>query len=79
MNFIYFLIVGAAAGWIAGQMMKGKGFGLLGNLIVGIIGSFIGGFAFGLLQIHAGGLIGELVAAVVGAVILLWLIGKLKK
>ena len=79
MNLILFLVIGALAGWIAGQLMKGKGFGLVGNLIVGIVGAFIGGLVFGLFGLESAGLIGELVAAVVGAVILLWIIGKVKK
>ncbi len=78
MSLLYFLIIGAVAGWLAGQIMKGKGFGLLGNLVVGIVGSFIGGFLFGFLQIRAFGSLGELVAAVIGAMVLLWLIAKIK-
>lgn len=49
MNLIFFLIIGALAGWIAGQLTKGRGFGLLGNLGLGVLGSIIGGFALGLL------------------------------
>ncbi len=79
MNFLWFLIIGALAGWIAGQIMKGSGFGLLGNLIVGIIGGVLGGFLFGLLGIGGSGLIGSLVTATIGAVVLLWIVGKLKK
>ena len=58
MNFILFLIIGAIAGWLAGRIMKGRGFGIIGNLIVGIIGAFIGGFVFSLLGIATYGLIG---------------------
>ncbi len=79
MSFLYFLLIGAAAGWLAGQLMKGKGLGLWGNLGVGMAGSFLGGLLFGLLQIRAVGFLGELIAAVAGAVLLLWIIGKLKK
>lgn len=78
-NLLYFLIIGAIAGWLAGKIMKGKGFGLIGNLIVGIIGAFIGGFVFNLLNISAAGLIGALVTALVGAIILLWLVSVIKK
>ena len=59
--------------------MKGGGFGLLGNIIVGIIGAVVGGFLFGALGIAAGGLIGSIVTATVGAVVLLFLIGLIKK
>lgn len=73
---IIFLAIGAVAGWLAGNLMKGGGFGLLGNIIVGIIGAVLGGFVFGLLGISAGGLIG---AATAGAALLLFLIGLIKK
>jgi uncharacterized membrane protein YeaQ/YmgE (transglycosylase-associated protein family) len=79
MNIIYFLIIGLIAGWLAGQILKGKGFGLMGNLIVGCIGALLGGYLFALLGISAYGLIGSLVAALIGAIILLWIIGLIKK
>jgi len=79
MNLLWFLIIGAVAGWLAGQIMKGKGFGLIGNLVVGIIGAFIGGLVFDALNIAAYGLIGSLIAALVGAIILLWIISLIKK
>ena len=79
MNLIWFLIIGLIAGWLAGLIMKGKGFGLVGNLIVGVIGALLGGWLFDLLGIGAHGLIGSLVAALVGAIILLFLIGLVKK
>jgi uncharacterized membrane protein YeaQ/YmgE (transglycosylase-associated protein family) len=78
MSLIGFLIIGLIAGWLAGKIMRGGGFGLVGNLIVGVIGALIGGFTFGLLGLKAGGFVGSLVTATVGAVILLWLIGVLK-
>ena len=71
MNLIWFLIIGGLAGWLAGLIMKGKGFGVLANIGIGIVGSFIGGFLFGLLQLSAHGAIGRLVTATVGAVLLL--------
>ena len=79
MNLLWFLIIGAIAGWLAGQIMKGKGFGLIGNLIVGVIGAIIGGFVFDALGIAAYGLIGSLIAALVGAIILLWIVSLIKK
>ncbi len=78
-SLIIFLAIGAVAGWLAGLIMKGRGFGLLGNIIVGIVGAIMGGFVFGLLGIKAGGLIGVIVTATVGAVILLALISVVKK
>jgi uncharacterized membrane protein YeaQ/YmgE (transglycosylase-associated protein family) len=59
--------------------MKGGGFGLLGNIIIGIVGGVVGGFLFRLLAIAAGGLIGSIVTATVGAVVLLYLVGLVKK
>jgi uncharacterized membrane protein YeaQ/YmgE (transglycosylase-associated protein family) len=67
------------AGWLAGLIMKGRGFGVLANIGIGIVGSFVGGFLFGLLQLHAGGRIGELVTATVGAVLLLAVVSVIKK
>ncbi|KRS21641.1 transglycosylase [Alishewanella sp. WH16-1] len=79
MNFILFLIIGAVAGWLAGNIMKGRGFGVLGNMVVGIVGSFLGGMLFGALGLKAFGLIGSLITATVGAVVLLYLISLMKK
>jgi len=79
MNIILFLMIGLIAGWLAGKIMKGKGFGLVGNLIVGVVGALIGGFVFDALNIAAAGIVGSLIAALVGALILLWVIGLIKK
>lgn len=76
-NILVFLAIGAVAGWIAGQLMKGGGFGLLGNIIIGIVGSFVGGFLFG--RFISGGLIGVIVTATLGAVVLLAVVKLLKK
>ena len=78
-SLITFLVVGALVGWLAGIIVKGKGFGAIGNIIVGIVGSVIGGFVFGLLGITTGGLLGSIVMATIGAVILLFLIRVIKK
>jgi uncharacterized membrane protein YeaQ/YmgE (transglycosylase-associated protein family) len=78
-GLLIFLAIGAVAGWLAGTLMKGGGFGLLGNIVVGIIGAVVGGFVFGLLGITAGGLIGSIVTATAGAVLLLFLVGLIKK
>ncbi len=80
MELVYFLLIGAAAGWLAGQFMKGKGFGVLGNIVVGILGGILGGFLFGLLGIGTeGGIVGALITAFVGAVVLLLLLGMTRK
>jgi len=78
MHWLWFLIIGTVAGWLAGKIMRGHGFGLVGDLVVGIFGSLVGGFLFRLLGIASFSLIGSLVTATVGAVVLLWLIHRLK-
>ncbi|NKB81574.1 MAG: GlsB/YeaQ/YmgE family stress response membrane protein [Nitrospirales bacterium] len=78
-GLIMFLAIGAIAGWLAGMFMKGGGFGLLGNIVVGILGAIVGGFVFGLLGISAGGVIGSIVTATIGAALLLFIIAVMKK
>ncbi|MFC2133660.1 GlsB/YeaQ/YmgE family stress response membrane protein [Bacteroidota bacterium] len=79
MGIIYFLLIGAIAGWLAGLIMKGKGFGLFVNMIVGCIGAVLGGYVFDILEINAYGFVGSLVTALIGALILLWFISLFKK
>jgi uncharacterized membrane protein YeaQ/YmgE (transglycosylase-associated protein family) len=79
MDLLGFLIVGLIAGWIADMLVKGSNFGLVGDLVVGVIGAFIGGFLFNLLGIDAYGLIGNILMAVVGAVVLLLLLNAFNR
>jgi len=79
MDIIWFLIIGIVAGWLAGKIMRGGGFGLIGDLVVGVIGAVLGGFLFGMLGLSANGLIGSLVTATVGAIVLLFLIHLFKR
>ena len=80
MDFLYFILIGAAAGWLGGKFMKGTGFGLLGNIVVGIIGGFLGGFLFGVFGLSSdGSMIGSLVTATVGAIVLLYIVKLVKK
>ena len=79
LNFLLYLAMGAVAGWLAGQIMKGGGFGLLWNIIIGIIGGFIGGWLMSLLNIQKGGLVWELIVSVIGAVVLLFVVSLIKK
>jgi uncharacterized membrane protein YeaQ/YmgE (transglycosylase-associated protein family) len=76
---IWEIVIGIIAGWLAGLIVKGRGMGLLVDLIVGIVGSLIGGFIAGLIGLAAYGLLGRLVIAVAGAVILLFLVRAIKK
>lgn len=79
MTWIWFLIVGAVAGWLAGQVMKGRGFGLLGNIVVGVLGAVIGGWLARPLGIAASGLVGTLLVAVGGAIVLLFVVSLIRK
>jgi uncharacterized membrane protein YeaQ/YmgE (transglycosylase-associated protein family) len=74
MDLLYSLLIGLAAGFLAGQLTKGSGFGWIGNLIVGALGALFGGLVFGLLGMSAGNLLGRLISATVGAVLLLFLL-----
>jgi uncharacterized membrane protein YeaQ/YmgE (transglycosylase-associated protein family) len=78
-HLLLFLVIGVLAGFLAGKIMKGGGYGLVGDLIVGVIGSFIGVWVFGLFGIEAGGILGLLVASVIGALLLLYVIRLAKK
>lgn len=79
MEILWFLLIGIAAGWLAGVIMKGGSFGLVGDLVVGVIGAILGGFLFGLLGLEAVGLIGSLVTATVGAIVLIVILRALRR
>jgi len=79
MNFIIFIIIGAVAGWLAGTLMKGGGYGFIVNAILGIIGGVFGGWIFGVLGISVGGDFGSFITAVVGAVLIIFIAGLFKK
>jgi len=79
MHILWFLLIGLAAGWLAGMIMKGGSYGLVGDLVVGVIGALLGGFLFRLLGIAAGGLLGALVTALVGAIVLIALLRVIKR
>jgi uncharacterized membrane protein YeaQ/YmgE (transglycosylase-associated protein family) len=79
MYLLWEILIGIAAGYLAGQIVKGHGMGVLVDLIVGIIGSLIGGWIFGMLGLGAYGLAGQLVVATVGAVVLLLLVRLIKR
>jgi uncharacterized membrane protein YeaQ/YmgE (transglycosylase-associated protein family) len=78
-GLIWWIIVGLVAGWAAGKIMKGSGYGPLMDIALGIIGAVIGGFLLGLVGIHSEGLIGSIIVAIFGAVFLIWLSRRLKK
>ena len=78
-QWIWFLLVGLIAGWLAGQVMRGSGYGFIGDLIVGVLGALLGGWLFGKLGIAVGGLLGAIVMAFVGAIILVWVLRLFKR
>lgn len=78
-SLIWFLLIGLAAGWLAGMLMKGGGYGLIGDLIIGVIGALLGGWLFSVLGIAAGGLLGALITAFVGACLLIFLLRVIKR
>ena len=79
-SLIVLIIVGAIAGWLAGIIVKGVGFGLIGNIVVGIVGAFIGSWLLPQFGIHiGGGIIAAVIDATIGAVILLVIIGLIKR
>jgi uncharacterized membrane protein YeaQ/YmgE (transglycosylase-associated protein family) len=79
MQFVWFILVGLVAGWLAGVLMKGGGFGVVGDIIIGVIGALIGGFLFSSLGISAGGgLLGTIIVATIGAVVLIFILRLVK-
>ena len=79
LDLIYFLLIGLAAGWLAGKLMTGQSFNVVGNLVVGVVGAVLGGFVFRLVGLAATGLLGSLICATAGAILLLFLLQKFGK
>ena len=80
MGFLWFLLVGLIAGWLAGMLVKGGGFGVVGDMIVGVLGAFIGGFLFTQLGVASGGgMIGSIIVATIGAIILIFILRLIKR
>ena len=80
MGILYALLIGALAGWLAGKIMKGGGFGTLLNIILGIVGGAVGNWIFGVLGIHINsGIIGDLITGIIGALAILFVAGLFKK
>lgn len=78
-GLIWFLLVGLIAGWLAGVLVKGGGFGVIGDIIVGILGAVIGGSLFSSVSIGSGGLLGAILVATIGAVILIFLLRLIRR
>lgn len=80
LQVIIFLVIGALAGWLAGVIVRGAGFGVLGNIIVGIIGALVGGFVFRLFGMDPSyGFIGSVITATIGAIIVLAIVVLIKR
>ena len=78
-SILFWLIIGALAGWLAGRIMRGGGFGLIGNILVGIVGAMIGGTLFGMIGLPPVSTLGSLISATVGACVLLYIVSLVKK
>ena len=80
MQFIWFALIGLVAGWLAGLLMKGGGFGVIGDIVVGILGALLGGFLFSSLGLSSGGgLLGAIIVATIGAIVLIFLLRLVKR
>ena len=80
MQFVWFVLIGLVAGWLAGTLMKGGGFGVIGDIAVGILGALLGGFLFSSLGLSAGGgLLGAVIVATIGAIVLIFLLRLIKR
>jgi uncharacterized membrane protein YeaQ/YmgE (transglycosylase-associated protein family) len=79
-GIVAWLIIGAVAGWLAGKIVEGSGFGLVIDIVVGIVGAFIGGWLAGALGLQfGGGMISSIVVAVIGAIVLLFVLRIIKR
>ena len=79
MEFVWFIIIGLVAGWLAGVIMKGGGYGVIGDIVVGIIGAVLGGWLFSTMGVATGGLLGAIIVATIGAIILIALLRVIKR
>lgn len=80
MEFVWFILIGLVAGWLAGVLVKGGGFGIIGDIIVGVLGALLGGFLFRHLGVSAGGgLLGSIIVATIGAVVLILILRVIKR
>ena len=78
-SLIIWALIGLIAGWLAGEITKGSGFGVVGNIVIGIIGAILGGLLLGALGIDPGGFVGEVVQALIGALVLLALLSLVRR
>lgn len=80
MELLYFLLIGLIAGWVAGLLVKGGGFGIVGDMVMGVLGAFLGGFLFNSLGLSAGGgMLGSIIVATIGAIVLILLLRLIRR
>jgi len=79
MYLIWEILIGILAGYLAGRIMRGRGYGVLMDLLLGIVGSILGGMIFGLLGLYSSGVIGQLVIATAGAVLLIYIVRRVRR
>jgi uncharacterized membrane protein YeaQ/YmgE (transglycosylase-associated protein family) len=80
MHLLWFLLIGLIAGWLTGIIMRSGGYGLFGDLVLGVIGAFVGSWLFGVIGIGAGsGFLGSVICATIGAVLLVFLLRLIKR
>ena len=80
MQFVWFRLIGLVAGWLAGTLVKGGGFGVVGDIVVGVVGALLGGFLFSALGVSSGGgLVGAIIVATIGAIVLIFILRLLKR
>jgi uncharacterized membrane protein YeaQ/YmgE (transglycosylase-associated protein family) len=80
MQFVWFILIGLVAGWLAGTLVKGGGFGVVGDIVVGVVGALLGGWLFSALGVSSGGsLIGAIIVATIGAIVLIFILRLLKR
>jgi uncharacterized membrane protein YeaQ/YmgE (transglycosylase-associated protein family) len=78
-DILWFLLIGLVAGWLASRIMKGPELNLPGMLVLGVIGAVFGGFLISIMDLQATGTVGRLVTATLGAVVLIWGVGALRR
>ena len=80
MELLYFLLIGLIAGWVAGLLVKGGGFGIVGDMVMGVLGAFLGGLLFNSLGLSAGGgMLGSIIVATIGAIVLILLLRLIRR
>ena|SRR3989338_509831 len=79
MNLLWFLLIGLLAGWLAGVLIRGRGYGIVADSIIGILGAFVGGFLFSLLGIQTTSTLGSLVMSVIGAIVFIAIVKAIHK